>query len=116
MHEMALIGDTLKIIQDDIPKHDISIITEIVLVVGDISNAMPEALEMAFDMYKTQSIPFLSKDCQLVIVREEAKAKCYICETEYQPDKKLTLCPNCHIPSGQLISGETFKVHSYEGS
>lgn len=116
MHEMALMGDILNIIQDDIQKRSFSKVTKIELIVGDISNAMPDALEMAFDVYKTQSIPFLDKESKLVIIREEAKAKCYICDTEYIPEQKLALCPNCKIPSGQLISGETFKVYSYEGS
>lgn len=116
MHEMALMGDILNIIQEDIKKRSLTKVTKVELTVGDISNAMPDALEMAFDIYKTQSIPFLPKDCELIIHREEAKAKCYICDFVYIPEQKLAVCPNCKVPSGQLISGETFKVHSYEGS
>jgi hydrogenase nickel incorporation protein HypA/HybF len=116
MHEMALMGDILNIIQDDLQQRKCSKVTKIEVIVGDICNAMPDALEMAFDIYKTQSIPFLDAESKLVLIREEAKAKCYICEEEYVPDQKLALCPNCKIPSGQLISGETFKVYSYEGS
>lgn len=115
MHEMALMGDILNIIQDDIEKRNFSKVVKVELIVGDISNALPDALEMAFDIYKTQSIPFLDKDSQLEIIREEARAKCFICDLEYRPDQKLAVCPKCNIPSGQLISGETFKVHSYEG-
>lgn len=116
MHEVALMGDILNIIEQDIQKRKISKVTKIELIVGDICNALPDALEMAFDMYKTQAIPFLDKDSKLIIIREEAKAKCYICADEYIPDQRLAVCPNCQIPSGQLISGETFKVYSYEGS
>lgn len=116
MHEMALMGDILNIIQKDLEKRQLKKVKRIELIVGDISNAMPDALEMAFDMYKTQSIPFLDKECELIIIREEAKAKCFICDAEYIPDQKIAVCPLCQIPSGQLISGETFKVHSYEGS
>lgn len=116
MHEIALMGDILNIIQNDIQTRTISIVTKIELIVGDICNAMPDALEMAFDIYKTQEISFLDKDSKLVIIREEAKAICYICDTKYKPDQKLAVCPKCQIPSGQLISGETFKVHTYEGS
>jgi hydrogenase nickel incorporation protein HypA/HybF len=116
MHELALMGDILNIIQEDLQKRNFSKVTKIELIVGDISNAMPDALEMAFDIYKTQSIPFLDKESTLTIYREAAKAKCYICGEEYIPNQKLALCPNCKIPSGELISGETFKVHSYEGS
>lgn len=116
MHELALMGDILNIINEDLQKRQFSKVTKIELIVGDISNALPDALEMAFDIYKTQSIPFLDKDCQLIIIREEAKARCVICELEYCPEKKLAVCPNCGVPSGHLISGETFKVYSYDGS
>ncbi|MCT8138974.1 hydrogenase maturation nickel metallochaperone HypA [Anaerobacillus sp. CMMVII] len=115
MHEMALMGDILNIIQNDIQKRNLSKVTKIELIVGDISNALPDALEMAFSIYKTQSISFLDKETTLVIHREKALAKCYICSEEYVPDQKLAICPSCKIPSGNLISGETFKVYSYEG-
>lgn len=116
MHEMALMGDILNIIQKDVEQRNFSKVIKIELIVGDISNAMPDALELAFEVFKNDSISFLDKDSKLEIIREEAKAKCYICDTEYRPEQKLAVCPKCRIPSGQLISGETFKVHSYEGS
>ncbi|OIJ15777.1 hydrogenase nickel incorporation protein HypA [Anaerobacillus arseniciselenatis] len=116
MHEMALMGDILKIIGEDVQKRNFSKVEKIELIVGEVSNAMPDALEMALEIYKTQSIPFLDKNTKLVIINEEAKARCCVCESEYIPEKRLSVCPTCCIPSGELISGETFKVYSYEGS
>lgn len=118
MHEMALMGDILNIIQEDIQNRNFTKVTKVELIVGELSNAMPDALEMAFDIYKTDGldISFLDKNSQLIIVKEKAIAQCTVCSEEYIPDHKLAFCPNCEIPTGRLISGETFKIKSYEGS
>lgn len=116
MHEMALMGDILKIIEEDSVEKGIKQIEKIELIVGDISNAMPDALHMAFSIFKEQNASFFSSNAQLIIIKEEAKAKCVLCDTEYIPDAKLTFCPICQFPSGKIISGETFQILSYEGS
>lgn len=116
MHEMALMGDILTLIEQDANKHEIEKVEEIELIVGELCNAMPEALEMAFDLYKSSDIAFLEKDAKLILLREEAKARCTICETEYHPEQRIALCPICKFPSGEVISGETFKINAYKGS
>lgn len=116
MHEMALMGDILNLIEQDASENKIDKVEEIELIVGELCNAMPEALEMAFDLYKTSNITFLEKDARLVLLREEARARCTICGIEYHPEQRIALCPSCRFPSGKVISGETFKINSYKGS
>lgn len=77
---------------------------------------MPDALGMAFDIFRDQNLHIFTDDAQLIIHVEEAKAKCVICDMEYRPELKIALCPNCQIPSGKVLAGETFQVFSYEGS
>lgn len=116
MHEMALMGDILQLIQEDAAEKGLQKIDQIELVVGEVSNAMPDALVMAFAIYKEQNPQFISQDAELIIHPEEAKAECVLCGANYRPDKKLALCPECNMPSGKVISGETFQVLAYEGS
>lgn len=116
MHEMSLMGDILQLIQNDAAERGIEKVGKIELIVGEISNAMPDALRMAFDIFRDQNLHFFTSTAQLIIHIEEAKSKCVICGTEYRPTQKIALCPNCHIPSGKILSGETFQVLSYEGS
>ncbi|WP_017755244.1 hydrogenase maturation nickel metallochaperone HypA/HybF [Calidifontibacillus oryziterrae] len=115
MHEMALMGDILNLVGTDARKNNIKKVKKVNLIVGDLSNALPDALELAFDVYKRQNIDFLDIHSELIIQKEAAKAVCTICGTEYIPEQKIAVCPMCHIPTGKLISGETFKVDSYEG-
>lgn len=115
MHEMALMGDILHLIQEDALTKNIKTLSRVELIVGQLSNAMPDALEMAFIVYKEQN-PFLfTKNARLVIQKEEAEAECFLCQRRYKPDQRISICPHCHCPSGKIITGETFQVLSYEG-
>lgn len=116
MHEMALMGDILELVERDAVSRNILHIEKIELIVGDLSNALPDALEMAFEVFKARSQARLSKDAKLIVIKEKAMAKCTVCEHEYEPDARLSICPKCKLPSGILTAGETFKVQSYEGS
>lgn len=116
MHEMALMGDILQLVEKDAISRNINQIEKIELVVGDMSNALPDALELAFASFRAQGIARLSSTAQLIIEKESARAKCTVCKHEYIPETRLTICPKCQLPSGVLITGETFKVQSYEGS
>jgi hydrogenase nickel incorporation protein HypA/HybF len=116
MHEMALMGDILQLVQEDAVAKGINKIDRVELIVGEISNAMPDALRMAFDIFRDQNLHLFNKDANLMIHLEKAKAECVICGEQYRPDQKIALCPSCKIPSGKVLSGETFQVLSYEGS
>lgn len=115
MHELALMGDIIGLVQEDAAANGINRIRKIELVVGEIANAMPDALTMAFDIFRDQYPYLFAETAEIVIHIEEAKAQCVICGQEYRPEQKIALCPSCLIPSGKMLSGETFQVLSYEG-
>lgn len=115
MHEMSLMGEILHIIQKDAKAKDIKKIDRVELIVGEISNVMPDALIMAFEIYKEQNPHFINKEATLIIQSEEAHAECILCGKSYRPDQKIALCPDCKMPSGKVTSGETFQVLTYEG-
>ncbi len=116
MHEMALMGDILQLIEKDARSRNMEKIEKVELIVGDLSNALPDALEMAFTIFRARGLALLSEQSELVIKKEAARAKCTVCGFEYNPDARLSICPKCSLPSGILTAGETFKVQSYEGS
>lgn len=116
MHEMSLMGDILQLVQEDAAEKGIEKIQKVELIVGEISNALPDALQLAFDIFRDQNLHLFTENAKLVIHREEASAKCVLCNEVYRPSQKIALCPNCQIPSGKILTGETFQVLSYEGS
>jgi hydrogenase nickel incorporation protein HypA/HybF len=116
MHEMSLMSEIIKIVSENARFHGLSKIEKIDVIVGELSNVLPDALELAFYYFRKQGIGILDENTKLVITREAAKAKCQTCLFEFTPDYKLALCPMCRLPNCLLISGETFRVESYEGS
>ncbi|XJZ25870.1 hydrogenase maturation nickel metallochaperone HypA [Bacillota bacterium Lsc_1132] len=116
MHEMSLMGDILQVVQEDAAEKGIETINRVELIVGEISNALPDALQMAFEIFRDQNPHLFTETAQLIIHSEEASAMCVICGETYRPSQKIALCPNCQIPSGKIITGETFQILSYEGS
>ncbi|MGG5253909.1 hydrogenase maturation nickel metallochaperone HypA [Neobacillus sp. SM06] len=116
MHEMALMGDILQIVQADAAQKGMIKIDRVDLIVGELANALPEALQMAFAIFREQNPYLFTESAEMFIHFEKASAKCVICGETYRPNQKIALCPNCKIPSGKILTGETFQILSYEGS
>ncbi|MDS9470953.1 hydrogenase maturation nickel metallochaperone HypA [Sporosarcina pasteurii] len=116
MHEMSLMTEIIKIVSHDAQSHGFSKVDKIDVIVGDLSNVLPDALELAFFHFQRQGLGILDENTQLNLVREEAKAKCQTCLFEFVPDYRIALCPKCGLANCLLVSGETFRVESYEGS
>lgn len=114
-HEVALMGDMLNIVAEDMQKHGLSKVEKLKLRVGTLSHSVPDALEMAFEIHKAMRAPILTEDSALEIEVEEARAQCVICGHEYVPDHRVALCPNCGVPGGKLIAGDAIRIVSYEG-
>lgn len=116
MHELSLMGDVLELVERDARSRGIGKVTKVRLLAGALSNAMPDALHMAFLMFRSGGETMLTEDAELAVEPEEAKAECVLCGLEYVPDRAVAVCPVCKLPSGKLVSGEAFRVLSYEGS
>lgn len=116
MHEMSLMSEIIEIVSEDAAARGFKKVNRIEVIVGDLSNVLPDALELAFLFFQRQEGGMIDEDSTLHIIREEAKAQCSACQCEFQPDYRIALCPICGSPRSLLVSGETFRVESYEGS
>lgn len=103
-------------VHEDASEKGLNKIEKVELIVGEIANAMPDALKMAFDIFREQNTHLFTDSSVLIIHLEEAVAECVLCGEKYRPAQKIALCPVCNVPSGKVLSGETFQVLSYEGS
>ncbi|MBT2689535.1 hydrogenase maturation nickel metallochaperone HypA [Bacillus sp. ISL-47] len=116
MHELSLMGELLHIVEEDARQRGFIKINSISVIVGDLSNVLPDALELAFSFFQTQSDCIIDEETQLLVIREEAKAACLACGTDFVPDYRIALCSQCNQTKTVLLSGETFRIESYEGS
>ncbi|AST07313.1 Rieske (2Fe-2S) iron-sulfur domain-containing protein [Anoxybacillus flavithermus NBRC 109594] len=115
MHEMALMEEIVQLIEQDARIKKVKYVKKVELIVGTLSNALPDALQFAFDVYKVQENNCLTTDAELIIHVEKAKAICTICGQQYEPVTKIAQCPTCLLPSGRMVAGETFRILAYEG-
>lgn len=117
MHELSLMGDVLNLVRRDAEGRGFTEITQVRLLVGALSNALPDALGMAFDMYKADGGAMLAREAGLTMELQPARAACVLCGLEYEPEHHAAaaMCPVCRFPGGRITAGEEFKVLSYEG-
>lgn len=116
MHEMSLMSEIIQIVTEDAAARGFKKVNRIDVIVGDLSNVLPDALELAFMFFQRQEGSVVDENTKLHIIREAAKARCLACQNEFCPDYRIALCPECEIPGSLLVGGETFRVESYEGS
>lgn len=116
MHEVSLMLEIINIVSEDARLYGFKRVKYIEVLVGDLSNVLPDGLELAFDYFRKERYGILSEKTELSIIREVAKAKCQSCMHVFEPDYRIALCPNCGLTDCLLVSGETFRVESYEGS
>ena len=116
MHEMSLMAEIIHIVADDARARNIHNVREITVIVGDLSNVLADALELAFQYFRKQTPLPITENTELHIIREAAKAQSQSCLLEFEPDYRIALCPSCNELNCLLIAGEAFQVQSYEGS
>jgi len=107
MHEVSLMSEIINIVLEDARLHGFRKVDKIDVIVGDLSNVLPDALVLAFLHFQKQGLGILDGNTKLEIIREVAKAKCQTCLFEFSPDYRLALCPKCDLSNCLLISGET---------
>ncbi len=108
--------EVIEIVSNDAKLNGFSKVTKIELIVGELSNVLPEALEYAFSYFQNDGLNMVNQGTELHMIREKAKVKCQTCLFVFEPDYHIALCPKCELFNCILISGETFRVESYEGS
>ena len=102
---MSVMQGIIDVIRKSAEENNINQIRKVKLVVGQMANAIPDALEMAFTMQKPEG-PF-TENAELEIEFVRTRVKCNECESEF--------CPQCNGLDTYVIDGEQLYVDYYEG-
>lgn len=116
MHEMSLMAEIIQAVSDDAQSRGFKRIERMDVIVGELSNVLSDALELAFFYFQKQGVPCIDETTVLKIITEPAIARCAECQIEFNPDYRIALCIQCGGTGCVLLSGETFMIESYEGS
>jgi len=111
MHEYAVTQSMIAIAVEEARKAEAVKITEIRLVIGDLSTIIDESIQMYFDIISAGTI---AEGAKLVFKRQTAEFMCRSCGNKFNKPQKGFDCPKCGklgVPTGV---GKEFYIDSIE--
>jgi hydrogenase nickel incorporation protein HypA/HybF len=115
VHEMALMEGVAKVVQDKAREYDINSISKVKLVVGKLTNALPEALQLAFSALK-ETEKIYNPQAVLEIEERMTVGKCGDCRQECEITEGYDFsCPGCSSLNLTILSGRELYVAYFEG-
>ncbi len=115
MHEMSIVQGLLDIIRQEMGRHGVTRLHEVKVVHGRLTNVVPEALDLAWEV--------LSKDTEFEgarLVTEEIplRLRCGACRAEFSPEHLsavLAPCPSCGEELGhEVVAGREMYIAQIE--
>lgn len=109
VHELAVTESILNISLRHAEQADAAAITDLYLVIGDLSSIVDESVQFYWDMISKDTI---AEGASLHFERIPLEMKCHDCGTVYHPDHETMGCPACGGVSPAIIKGEEFYLDS----
>ncbi|MCB8818271.1 hydrogenase maturation nickel metallochaperone HypA [Desulfosporosinus shakirovi] len=111
MHEMSLMGGVFEVIEQTVSQHKVKRVLQVKLKVGVLTNAEPDALQMAFEAYGKDTI---CEGAELLVERIDVLGRCQNCHYEFNVTGMFFLCPKCQDINIKVIQGEELLLESLE--
>jgi len=111
MHEYAVTQGVLDTVLQEAKKHGAKKVTEIRLVIGDMSTVLDESVQMYFDIMSKGT---MAESAKLVFKRVASRFRCKLCGNEYDKPRRGFECPQCGglgLPTGV---GREFYIESID--
>ena len=110
MHELAITEQILDIATRHGEQANAERVTDLYLVIGDLSSIIDESVQLCWDMINEGTI---CEGAQLHFERIPAKLKCRQCGTTYTLESgELSSCPECESVQVDVIQGKEFRLDS----
>lgn len=111
MHEMSLVAGIMRILEEQARAQAFARVRVVVLEVGGLSHADPEALRFAF---QAQMPGTLADGARLEIVTPPGRAWCMDCAESVTLDRRGDACPRCGGYKLQVTAGDDLRVRELE--
>lgn len=108
MHELSILMEVVRVVEEEAKKNNIDSVKCIVLQVGELSTVVPLFMEEYFSNV-VDGNPMFS-DATLQIETLPGIAKCRKCETQFNVVENKGWCPNCGSYDKDLVCGEEFFI------
>lgn len=111
MHEMSLMGGVFDVIDKTLSQYEVKRVLQVKLKVGELTNAVPDALRMAFEAFSQGTV---CEGAELIVERVPVIGYCPSCDHEFDVKTMIFLCPKCGNPKIEVVQGEELLIESLE--
>jgi len=111
MHELGITENIVNIVLDKAREAQASKITEINLVVGELSGFAPDCIQFYFDFLSKDTI---AEEATLHFDLASAQFRCRNCSTVFHPKDVEWICPECHGQNVEVTGGRELYIKSME--
>jgi hydrogenase nickel incorporation protein HypA/HybF len=105
MHELSITESLLEIALRHASKADANRITDLYLVIGQLSSVVDDSVQFYWDII-AKDTP--AEGAKLHFQRIPTEIQCLDCNHQYKPVDNQMACPRCDSISIKIISGEEF--------
>lgn len=112
MHELAIVEDVFRILEDLAKEHQLKQVDQVNVEIGAYMQIVPELFESAFEAVKVNTVAGTAK---LNMHFYSAVLRCHECGHEFEPPKDLPVCPQCNSTDNQILRGKDIYIKSIEG-
>ena len=105
MHELTITESLLEITLRHAKKANAIRITDLYLVIGDLSSVVDDSVQFYWDIV-AKDTP--AEGANLHFKRKATQIQCLECEEIYHPTNNIMACPRCESIHVKILSGEEF--------
>ena len=114
MHELGIMTGVMDAVCESARANNALRVTRVDMSIGEMTEAIQDALDFAFEALRDLPEYELCKDAQLNITMVRCKSHCLECDSEYVHDRFHMLCPNCGSFATEMVAGKELQIDSIE--
>jgi hydrogenase nickel incorporation protein HypA/HybF len=111
MHELAVTQSVLEITLRRASEEGASRVTDLYLVVGDLSSIVDDSVQFYWDIIAADT---LAAGAALHFRRVPVEFECTACGRHYAPSPEQWACPGCGALAPRVVAGEEFYVEAMD--
>lgn len=111
MHEFSLMESVLRNVEDSARQAKATRVSEIRLVIGEMREVVPEALEFAFEALSADT---LCDGAELKMTTVKPRSRCLQCDQQFEHDRFHWACPSCDSLATELMAGKELYIDAIE--
>lgn len=107
MHELGIVYQIIKVVDQFVVENQVTQVDKIVLEIGQLSQAIPKFIEACYPAAVDQT-PYEATKLEILIL--PANGECNTCGEIYNIVEQRKICPKCQADDFRLISGREFNI------